>query len=491
MSDLRPVPEELLRHTAFLTAVARGIVRDEHLAEDVVQQAFLRALAHRPTVRVLPAWLTRVVRNLARNVVRSESRRTRREHGAARAEVQSAQDSAAVELALQRAVAEAVHDLHEPYRTVVHLRYFRQLAPVRIAAELGVSPKTIESRLTRAHALLRTRLERAWSAQDPRARALWIAQAPTGLGGTVLGGLWMSKPALLLALSGVSLLGVFFTWRAVASARGERSRDVTEGPRVLAASSLEPELRAAVETSEAREPEAVIPEAQPEAPRTGNAALESLLPRLALTIDASLDGRFDPSLLLDVALLVAQHPIGDPPAELDVTGQLRLPVQDLPEGLEADLCVSKPNRRQETVLTLEVRAARLRPLIAENFEREAPSFRLATWTDLQGVLRHTSLLTRVSPERRTGSLAQDPSRLTHGMKLYTPLSDPAAWNLSASGMDEIEGSRQPDGSRGYQTASWDVPQVLEGGPWPRVADLERLNRLLHERRDEVQARARR
>jgi hypothetical protein len=50
---------------------------------------------------------------------------------------------------------------------------------------------------------------------------------------------------------------------------------------------------------------------------------------------------------------------------------------------------------------------------------------------------------------------------------------------------------QPDGGRSYHSGSWDVPQVLDGGPWPRVEDMQRLSRRLLEMHAAVKNRAKR
>ena len=53
-------PDELAQSAAFLRRLARGLVGDPHLAEDVVQDAFVAALERPPVARVaLPRWLAR------------------------------------------------------------------------------------------------------------------------------------------------------------------------------------------------------------------------------------------------------------------------------------------------------------------------------------------------------------------------------------------------------------------------------------------------
>jgi DNA-directed RNA polymerase specialized sigma24 family protein len=59
-----------------LRALARGVVGDEHLAEDIVQDASLAALEQPPRdTGALGAWLRRSVVRRASNIVRARSRR--------------------------------------------------------------------------------------------------------------------------------------------------------------------------------------------------------------------------------------------------------------------------------------------------------------------------------------------------------------------------------------------------------------------------------
>ncbi len=466
--------DQLAVHAGFLRALARGMLRDEHLAEDVVQQAFLRALA-RPPASLGIAWLARVVRNLALDTVLGAERRARRERAVARDERDPTHERAALELALQREVATGLSELDEPYRTVVHLRYFRGLSPARIAAELGVPPKTVETRLTRAHARLRQRLERAWREQDGRARACYLASLPGA--GKILGGLFMTKPFVLVGVGGALLVGLVFTWRALDS-RSERLgapvavAPVEQAPAVLAANALVTDVREAVQIpseSIASEPELVL--ASPSEPE-----LEQTLHGLARSLDRSLEGRLDPGAILDAALLVAEHELGAPVLEPDFAGRLVIPVEGMPAGVEAALCVYKPNRRLEKVLTLEISFERTTPFAFEDVERDGPCVQLTTRTNEAEELLHFSILTEVGEARLASGAYRWPPQVTHGVHLYTPLDDPSRWTLRASGMREKEGSLQADGNLSYRSASWEVAPLLEGGPWPRMEDMRRLSR---------------
>ncbi len=188
MSDLRPTitTELLLAHERFVHAVARDLLRDEHAAQDVVQDTWVQALQRGPqTLVALRSWLGRIATNRARDVQRSAIRRERRERDAmAGAATESVGDTAS-RLALQRDVVGAVLSLGEPYKSVVLLRYYHGLEPTEIAARLGGKPATVRTQLVRAHELLRERLDR-----DHGGRAAWAAlllPSPTALPAPAVG----------------------------------------------------------------------------------------------------------------------------------------------------------------------------------------------------------------------------------------------------------------------------------------------------------------
>src|SRR5688572_25328345 len=87
--------EELLAQRAFLRRLARGMLGDDALAEDVVAEAELRALERGPgSGRGLHAWLATVTRRLALNARRARDRRTLHEAAGARSEAQGGPDEA-------------------------------------------------------------------------------------------------------------------------------------------------------------------------------------------------------------------------------------------------------------------------------------------------------------------------------------------------------------------------------------------------------------
>lgn len=160
--------QRLLAEEPFVRALARSLVADE--ADDVVQQAWVRALEQRrETVRDLRSWLARLVRNLAIDLQRRRKRRGAREDAAAPPSlVPSSADLVEAEERRRELVA-AVDALPEHLRTVVLLRWFEGLPPRRIAKALGVPSRVVWNRLHAALVALRESMDaghggdrRAW-----------------------------------------------------------------------------------------------------------------------------------------------------------------------------------------------------------------------------------------------------------------------------------------------------------------------------------------
>lgn len=252
-------PELVAAHTGALRALALSLAGDEHAADDVLQDTFVRALVAPPPRRDrIGGWLTRVARGFAVDRRRSEARRAERERRYAAERPEAFDAEARGEVA--RAVIEAVVALREPYKTTVLLRYFDGLPPREIAARLGVSVATVDSRLQRAHALLRERLEREIGPRTGGARSALLALA--GAKGSVevgaatawtlvLGGFAVTLKSLFLgAAILLALVLSFFAFRSrpaapaspqadetVAAAPDERTSVAAAGPEEIAPES--------------------------------------------------------------------------------------------------------------------------------------------------------------------------------------------------------------------------------------------------------------
>lgn len=154
--------DDLLRHSAWVTALARRLVRDSGVADDLVQETWLAALrAGRAQDEELRPWLGRVVTNFARQRRRSERARAARERETARDEAIPSHDEHATRLETQRELVNALLALDAPLRETLVLRYLDGLTSVEAARKLGVPEGTVRWRTLRGLELLRERLDRA------------------------------------------------------------------------------------------------------------------------------------------------------------------------------------------------------------------------------------------------------------------------------------------------------------------------------------------
>ena len=152
-------PEALLAYTGQVRRLARSLLQDRDLAEDVAQDAILAGLRSGPRdPGLLGAWLAAVVRNLGRRAVRSRGRRRERERGAARPEALPSASVLAARAEGYRRVVAAVLALAEPYRSTVLLRAIEERSVAEIAARQGLPAATVKTRLARARGQLRAQL---------------------------------------------------------------------------------------------------------------------------------------------------------------------------------------------------------------------------------------------------------------------------------------------------------------------------------------------
>lgn len=156
--------ESLIRDDEWMRRLARGLLRDAHDADDVVQEAWVAELERGGAgVGRRRGWLGGVVRHRAYRRVRRERVLRERALDARSERPEEAARSAAEEAAdrdVKRLVAVALLDLEDDLRTAVHLTYLADLSTREVAARTGVSPTAVRKRLARAHDELRRRLEK-------------------------------------------------------------------------------------------------------------------------------------------------------------------------------------------------------------------------------------------------------------------------------------------------------------------------------------------
>jgi RNA polymerase sigma-70 factor (ECF subfamily) len=162
----RPAFEALYaRHHAALFRTAMAITRDQGAAEELLQEAFLRAYRHLDRVRLVPGaslrpWLHRILINLTYDW----AARQRRVAGLLDDPVERlaapglSLDRHAERGELQRVVADALECLPFQQRIVIVLFYLLEMDLQEIATTLNVPPGTVKSRLFYGRARLRQAL---------------------------------------------------------------------------------------------------------------------------------------------------------------------------------------------------------------------------------------------------------------------------------------------------------------------------------------------
>lgn len=163
-----------------LFRIARGVVRDDAEAEDVLQEAYTRAFENLDGFRgesSLFTWLTSVTLNEARGRLRKrrptvgvEAIEAAQQSGAQIIMLNSASAAESPEKQAARAqmrllIEQALDDLPELFRIVFIMREVEELSVEETAATLGIPAATVKTRLHRARRLLRDGLnERVASA---------------------------------------------------------------------------------------------------------------------------------------------------------------------------------------------------------------------------------------------------------------------------------------------------------------------------------------
>ena len=168
--DTSAFEQIMRRYNRALFRTARAILRDDGLAEDAVQEAYMRAYGAIGSFRGesrLSTWLIRIVANEAL---------ARRRQDVRRAEVMPISGGDAVDLErpmeedgpqqmaergeLRRLLEAKIDRLPDSYRAVFVLRALEELSVEETGAALGIPEATVRSRFFRARGLLREAISR-------------------------------------------------------------------------------------------------------------------------------------------------------------------------------------------------------------------------------------------------------------------------------------------------------------------------------------------
>lgn len=142
-------------HSASVRTRCRGILKDAVAAEDATQETYLRVQRHLAEVEGVDdvgAWILRIATNYCLNELRNRALARDRSQKLEELARTSPEDS----LLARDLLRKLLRDLPETLQTLLSLHYFCGLEQGHIAGRLGVSRRTVVSRM----ADLRDTLER-------------------------------------------------------------------------------------------------------------------------------------------------------------------------------------------------------------------------------------------------------------------------------------------------------------------------------------------
>jgi RNA polymerase sigma factor (sigma-70 family) len=348
------------RHGPMVLRVCRGILDDEHDAQDAFQATFLVLVKRADSVRdqsSVASWLYGVAHRVASRARSDAARRRTHERRAAAAEA-SGPAPEGWEADGHPALVEEVRRLPEKYRSVVVLYYFEGLTQDQVAYQLARPSGTVRARLCRARDLLRGRLARrglavpaallaAGSASRPASASVPPA-VPAALAGSTVRAALLAGSGTAGATATVAALAAGAS-RGMALARVKLAVAATLGLGLVAAGASNLDRLVA--------PPAV---ARPEIPPT------PAVPPAPAPFDAT-PGREPSTVARPLAGIVIDGDLGDWPANIERhriergngQGARNRSLADRPEGTApADFSVGYDPERNLIYLAVVVRDAR-------------------------------------------------------------------------------------------------------------------------------------
>jgi RNA polymerase sigma-70 factor (ECF subfamily) len=145
-----------------VVSIAWGIVRNAHDAEDLAQEAFVKAYQNIGRFRAgdpFGPWVYRIVTNAALDVLKHRTKFRHEELDAsAPAARRDAADLPAMTTEIATRIDAAIEELPEMQRVVARLHLVEQFEHAEIAQMMGLSEGTVRSHLSHARRKLQERL---------------------------------------------------------------------------------------------------------------------------------------------------------------------------------------------------------------------------------------------------------------------------------------------------------------------------------------------
>ncbi|HEX7284959.1 MAG TPA: RNA polymerase sigma factor [Candidatus Angelobacter sp.] len=173
------------RYNQRLYRMARAILRNDAEAEDVMQDAYVRAYQHLRQFAGKSSFATWLTRIAIHEALARKRRRGRLEeldalplNGESMPILQSpgpSPEDGTARSQMRELLEHAIERLPEAYRTVVVMREVEEMSVAETAAGLSLTEAVVKTRLHRAHAMLRKEI---YSRTKGKASELYQFQAP-------------------------------------------------------------------------------------------------------------------------------------------------------------------------------------------------------------------------------------------------------------------------------------------------------------------------
>lgn len=156
-----PSTESVWTHlSSDLKLFIKRRVSDEHVADDLLQEVFIRIHRNIETLQQtdrLAAWVYRIARNVIQDYYRSRSRRTESLETDPVAECSDSQDACSCQSGSW--LEEMIQSLDDGYRQAVEMAEIEGLSQQEVGDRLGLSLSGAKSRIQRGRVMLKESLQ--------------------------------------------------------------------------------------------------------------------------------------------------------------------------------------------------------------------------------------------------------------------------------------------------------------------------------------------
>ncbi|MBR5000705.1 MAG: RNA polymerase sigma factor [Firmicutes bacterium] len=156
--DRKKFTELYEEYHELIESVAIKILRDQHAAEDAVQNTYKQIIDHFEKIYVVPCeklryWIISIVKNEALMILRKEKRVVTLEDW-------TIVEQAAEDVSGYNDLVALFRELPETYRAVLEMKFLLDYSSKEIAKHLNISARAVDTRVSRGRELLKKIVER-------------------------------------------------------------------------------------------------------------------------------------------------------------------------------------------------------------------------------------------------------------------------------------------------------------------------------------------